>query len=97
MFNTLVFFCIKRNFRYHNINVIKIKYIRGIVIKFFLFLIGFGFSIIGFMYIILYLNYLTIGYTFSEYLSFIVKRLECWFSLLGIFLMTFVIMQKEDK
>ena len=37
----------------------------------FLFLIGFGLSIIGFMYIILYLNYLTIGYTFLDYLNFL--------------------------
>ena len=43
----------------------------------FLFLIGFGLAIIGSMYIILYLNYLTIGYTFLEYLKLISLRFEC--------------------
>ena len=34
--------------------------------RIFLFLIGFGLSVLGFSYIILYLNLLTIGYNLEE-------------------------------
>ena len=66
------------------------------MIRFFLFLIGFGFATIGFMYIILYLNYLTIGYTFLEYLTFIVKRFECLLALFGLILIIIAIFKKGD-
>ena len=52
--------------------------------RIFLFLIGFGFSIIGFMYIICYLNLLTLGYNFIEYVNFIIRRLECLNAFIGI-------------
>jgi len=67
------------------------------MIRFFLFLIGFGFSLVGFMYIILYLNYLTIGYTILEYLSFIMKRFECILSVIGIILIIIALFKKEIK
>ena len=66
-----------------------------IKIRFFLFLIGFGFSIMGCMYIILYLNYLTIGYSLSEYFSFIIRRVECYLLLLGIICMLISIFKGE--
>ena len=55
--------------------------------RLFFFLIGFGLTIIGIIYIILYLNLLTIGYKFSEYVNFIIRRIECWYSILGIVIM----------
>ena len=67
------------------------------MIRFFLFLIGFGFSLIGFMYIILYLNYLTIGYTVLEYLGFIIKRFECILSGIGVILIMIALFKKETK
>ena len=67
------------------------------MIRFFLFLIGFGFSIIGCMYIILYLNYLTIGYTMLDYLSFISRRFECLLAIVGIILIAIAIFKKEIK
>ncbi len=66
------------------------------MIRFFLFLIGFGFSIIGCMYIILYLNYLTIGYTMLDYLSFISRRFECLLAIVGIILIAIAIFKKGD-
>ena len=66
------------------------------MIRFFLFLIGFGFSIIGFMYIILYLNYLTIGFTGLEYINFIFHRFECLLAIIGILLIMIAIFQKGD-
>ena len=67
------------------------------MIRFFLLLIGFGFSIIGFMYIILYLNYLTIGYSFIDYLLFISRRIECYFSIIGIILITISIFKRRQN
>ena len=55
--------------------------------KIFLFLLGFGLTIIGIIYIILYLNLLTIGYNFNEYVNFIIRRIECWYCILGIVIM----------
>lgn len=51
------------------------------------FLFGFGLTIIGIMYMILYLNLLTIGYNFSFYVNFIIRRIECWYSIIGIIIM----------
>lgn len=43
----------------------------------FAFLFGFGLSVISLSYIIIYLNLLTIGYNFLEYVHFIIRRIEC--------------------
>ncbi len=52
-----------------------------------LFLFGFGLTTIGFVFIISYLNLLTFGYNFLEYVQFIFSRIECLDALLGIILM----------
>lgn len=57
------------------------------------FLIGFGFSVIGFVYIISYLNLLQIGYNFEEYVNFIIRKPECLigpFGLMITFLSIFI-------
>ncbi len=48
------------------------------------FLIGFGFSIIGFVFIISYLNLITIGYNFNEYVNFISSNIECLIGPIGL-------------
>ncbi len=50
----------------------------------FCFSIGFGFLLIGSIYIISYLNLLTLGYNFIEYVKYIIVRPECLITLLGI-------------
>ena len=55
--------------------------------RIFIFLIGFGLTVIGFVYIISYLNLMTLGYTFLEYVQFIMKRLECLYAFMGILIM----------
>lgn len=66
-------------------------------IKSFIFLFGFGLTVISLSFIIIYLNLLTIGYTFIDYLRFISKRIECLNILLGILLMsTFFIGGKHE-
>ena len=52
--------------------------------RIFFFLFGFGLMTIGFVYIILYLNILSIGYNFSYYVNFISRRIECYFSIIGL-------------
>ena len=67
--------------------------------KIFLFLIGFGFTVLGFVYIISYLNLLTIGYNFSEYVNFIIRRIECLYAGLGIIIITIsiILIKKEEE
>lgn len=38
---------------------------------------------IGFVYIIMYLNLLSIGYKFSDYVNFIRERPECYLVIVG--------------
>ena len=54
--------------------------------KIFLFLIVFGLTVIGFIYIISYLNLLTIGYNFLYYVNFIIRRIECLYAPIGLIL-----------
>ena len=51
------------------------------------FLLGFGLTVIGFVYIISYLNLLTIGYNFIQYVNFIIRRIECLNAPIGIIIM----------
>ena len=52
--------------------------------KFLIFLFGFGLTVIGLSYIIIYLNLLSIGYNFFDYVNFIIRRIECLYSIIGI-------------
>ena len=56
------------------------------MIRVFFFLFGFGFTTIGFSFVILYLNVLTVGYNFYDYVNFIIRRFECINIIVGIFL-----------
>jgi hypothetical protein len=53
----------------------------------FLYLIGFGFSVVGGMMIITYLNIMTLERGWSEYFFYICTRSECYLFPIGIFLM----------
>lgn len=55
--------------------------------RFFLFLFGFGLTTIGFVYIICYLNLFTIGYNFFDFVNFIIRRIECINTIIGITIM----------
>lgn len=57
--------------------------------RIFFFLVGFGLTVIGFVYMISYLNLLTIGYNLIDYVKFISRRIECLSSLIGILIMFF--------
>ncbi|MBR6690869.1 MAG: hypothetical protein IKL65_06010 [Bacilli bacterium] len=57
------------------------------LLKIFLFLIGFGLTTIGSVYIICYLNLFSLGYNFFEYVNFIIRRVECLNFIIGIIIM----------
>ncbi len=61
------------------------------------FLMGFGLTVIGCVYIISYLNLMTIGYNFSEYVQFITRRLECLFAIIGLMIMTLSVVVPERR
>ncbi len=61
------------------------------ITRIFFFLLGFGLIIVGSMYIISYLNLLTIGYNFKDYVNFIIRRPECLNAILGIIILLLVI------
>ena len=65
--------------------------------RIFFFLFGFGLMTLGFVYIILYLNLLNIGYNFSYYVNFIVRRVECYFTIIGFIILNLYIYIKGDK
>ena len=65
--------------------------------RIFFFLFGFGLMTIGFVYIILYLNILSIGYNFSYYVNFISRRIECYFTVIGFIILNLSIYIKGDK
>ncbi len=67
------------------------------MIRFFFFLFGFGLSVLGMMYNILYLNLFTIGYSFFDYIIFIMHRYECIVGLIGFLIVTFTIFYKGDN
>ena len=62
------------------------------MLKFILFLFSFGMCVVGFTYIILYLNLLSIGYSFNDYLVFILTRFECLISIIGLIMISIIIL-----
>lgn len=67
------------------------------MVRVFFFLMGFGFTVIGCSFIILYLNLTTMGYNFINYVNFICRRIECYFSVIGLIMMVLSIWIKGEK
>lgn len=65
--------------------------------RIFFFLTGFALMVIGFSFIILYLNLLTIGYNFNFYVNFITRRIECYYAVIGFIITLLTIRIKGDK
>lgn len=63
----------------------------------FLFLVGFSFMLLGFSTIVLYINLLSFGYTFKEYVIFIIKSSEFIFLIIGFIIINISIFIKGDK
>nr|WP_138416450.1 hypothetical protein [Aquibacillus sediminis] len=58
-----------------------------------LFLIGFGLTISGGVSLILYMNFIPAGLSWSEYFIFISKRIECYAFPLGVILLIISILK----
>lgn len=65
--------------------------------RFFIFLLGFGLTVLSCSYIIIYLNLLSIGYNFLDYVKFISRRIECLNVIPGIILMLSILLTKGGK
>ncbi len=65
--------------------------------KIFLFLMGFGFMLLGLSTLILYINLFSFGYNFKEYINYIIKLPELYYFLIGFFLVNVSIFSKGDK
>jgi hypothetical protein len=57
-----------------------------LIFRLFIFLTGFGLAVVGGVSTIAYLNLITTGHNFGEYLSFISRRAECYMLPLGVLL-----------
>ncbi|MEG1495153.1 MAG: hypothetical protein RSB99_01945 [Bacilli bacterium] len=60
----------------------------------FFFLIGFGLTVIGCTYWVIYLNLMTVGFTLIEYITFSLSRVECLYAIIGFIIMTLAIFLK---
>ena len=67
------------------------------MIRIFFFLVGFALLVIGLVFIILYLNILTIGYNFPFYVNFITRRIECYYTIIGFIIILLTITIKGEK
>ena len=67
------------------------------MLRIFFFLFGFGLMMVGFIYIILYLNLISIGYNFLYYVNFIIRRFECYFVVIGLLIMNLALYLKGDN
>lgn len=66
--------------------------------RIFFFLIGFGLTVIGLVFVISYLNLMSIGYNFYDYVKFISRQIECLYSVIGLIIMSLSIpRRKKDE
>lgn len=66
-------------------------------IRVLLYLIGFTLSVVSSVYIIMYLNYLSVDYSFTYYIKFIGTKIECLIILVGLTLINLSIFMKGEK
>lgn len=65
--------------------------------KIIVFLFGYSLTLIGLIYVISYLNLLSLGYNFWYYVKFIFSKIECLYTLIGIILMFISIEGGKDE
>lgn len=56
--------------------------------KIILYILGIIFTSLGIFFTVIYLNLLTMGYTFLEFVHFISRKIEFWFILIGLIFIT---------
>lgn len=56
----------------------------------FLFILGFVLATIGLFFILMYLNLLVMGYSFLEFVYFIIRSVYCDLFFVGLFILIFL-------
>jgi hypothetical protein len=64
------------------------------LVRIFFFLVGFGLIVIGFTSIIIFMNFMTVGYTFAEYVNFIIRSNEFIYTIVGFIIINMCIFIK---
>ena len=64
-------------------------------IRILIYIIGIILASTGLTFIIIYLNLINMGYTFLEYVNFIIRRLECLNLFIGIILILISLLVKK--
>ena len=67
------------------------------MIRIFIFGLGIFLCSLGLMFDVLYINLITMGYSFLDYVKFIISRSECYLLLLGIILIIFSLEGKKIR
>ena len=67
------------------------------VMKLILFVIGILLISVSISFIIIYINLLNMGYTFLEYVNFIIRRMEVIAFVPGVFLVIVSMLKRKDK
>ena len=62
-----------------------------------IFLLGILFIVTGMISIILYLNLLTFGYSFLEYVNFIIRKFECISLFIGLIIIWISIPRRKNE
>lgn len=63
--------------------------------RLFFLILGFILTVTGIIYIISYLNLITIGYNFFEYVQFITRHIECLYAPLGIIIILITLIKRR--
>ena len=64
------------------------------ITRIFFFLLGFILMVMGFMYMMIYINLLSFGYTYFEYYIYILTHYECLIAILGFIIVLFSLFGK---
>ena len=65
--------------------------------RMFFFLVGFGLMVIGLVHIIIYMNFMTVGYSFNEYVNFIIRSSEFVYTIIGFIIVNLCIFVRGGK
>ena len=65
--------------------------------RIFLLFIGFGFAVLGGVSLVAYLNFLTLGFSLSEYALFLLTRIEFYLFIAGLILIWVMIYMPNRK
>lgn len=67
------------------------------LLRIFSFLCGFGLMVVGLSTLILYINLFSFGYTFKEYIGYILKLPETYYLLVGFILINISIIKSGGR